>query len=246
MKKLITLVIAAVLFTSCEELNQIAKSIPTDGGTGVMGISQSEAASGLKQALEVGVNKGTSFLGATDGFLKNAAYKILLPPEVRQVESQIRGNVLANALAGPYIDKLTTAMNRGAEKAMAEAKPIFVSAITSMTISDAINIVTGGQGAATAYLERTTRSQLEAKFNPVISKALDAVNIKEPWSKVSTGYNMVTNKNVNTDINAYVTQRATDGLFNQIRIQENDIRQNPIQRTTDILKKVFGYADSKK
>lgn len=207
------------------------------------GITEEEAAGGLKQALEVGVNNGTSFLGQTDGFLKNAAYKILLPKEVQEVEQKIRSNALANALAGPYLDRVVTAMNRGAENAMAEAKPIFVNAVRAMTIRDAINIVVGGQGAATEYLQRNTSDQLREKFVPVISKALEEVNIEEPWSKVSTAYNMVMNKNVETNLNEYVAERAMEALFSQIREEENKIRANPIARTTDLLKKVFDYAD---
>jgi hypothetical protein len=233
----------AVLFTlsSCQELLDV---IQTTGG--VAGITQSEAASGLKQALEVGVNNGTSFLGKRDGFLKNAAYKILMPEEVQNVVSQIKGSPIANALAGPYIEKVVTSMNEGAENAMAEAKPIFVSAITSMTISDAINIVTGGDGAATNYLIRVTSAQLKEKFTPVIKNSLDKVNINDPWTKVSTGYNMVTGKNVQTDLNDYVTDKAMTALFSQVKQEEDKIRANPAARATDLLKKVFGYADTKK
>ena len=243
MKKLSIFALVVFLFSSCDELNQAVKSLPQDSGPK---ITQTEAVSGLKAALEMGTNTGTSFLGKSDGFLKNAAYKILLPPEVREVESRIRGNLAANAIAGPYLDRLVTSMNKGAENAMAEAKPIFVNAIKQMSITDAINIVTGGNGAATAYLERVTKSELISKFNPVISKSLDNVNIKEPWNAVSQGYNIVMGKNVNTDITAYVTGLATDALFKEIRVQEDKIRSNPVERTTDILRKVFAYADSKK
>lgn len=233
----------ALLFTlsSCQELLDV---LQTTGG--VTGITQSEAASGLKQALEVGVNNGTSFLGKKDGFLKNAAYKILMPDEVQSAVSKIQSNPIANALAGPYIDKVVTSMNAGAENAMAEAKPIFVSAITSMSITDAIKIVTGGDGAATNYLKSATSAQLKEKFTPVIKSSLDKVNINEPWTKVSTGYNMVMGKNVQTNLNDYVTDRAMTALFSQVKQEEDKIRANPAARATDLLKKVFGYADSNK
>ncbi len=243
MKKLTILFSVVFLFTSCDELNKVVQSLPTESGPR---ITQSEAVSGLKSALEAGTIAGTSFLGKTDGFLKNAAYKILLPPEVRNIESQIRNNIAANAIAGPFLDRLVTAMNKGAENAMAEAKPIFVNAIKEMSITDAMNIVTGGEGAATGYLVKATRNQLISRFNPVISKSLESVNIQEPWSAVSQGYNLVTGKRVNTDITAYVTDLAADALFKEIRAQENKIRSNPVERTTDILRKVFGYADSQK
>jgi len=116
-------------------------------------------------------------------------------------------------LAGKHLDNLVTAMNRGAENAMAEAKPIFVSAIKEMTISDAINIVTGGDGAATNYLKRVTSAQLKEKFMPVIKSSLDGVNANKYWDAVSEAYNMVTNKNVTTDLNEYVTDLAMTALF---------------------------------
>ena len=116
-----------ILFTltSCDEILDVLAS----AGTTTSGISQSEASSGLKQALEFGVNSGTSFLGKTDCFLKNNAYKILLPQDVQSAVSKIKGNPITNRLAGPYLDKLITSMNRGAENAMVEAKPFFVNAI---------------------------------------------------------------------------------------------------------------------
>jgi hypothetical protein len=242
MKKSIFALALLFTLTSCQELLDV---LETAGGAAT-GITQSEAASGLKQALEVGVNNGTSFLGKRDGFLKNAAYKILMPQEVQNAVSKIQGNPIANALAGPYIEKVVTSMNVGAENAMAEAKPIFVSAITSMSITDAIKIVTGGDGAATNYLKNATSAQLKQKFNPVIKNSLDKVNINEPWTKVSNAYNMVMGKNVQTDLNDYVTDKAMTALFNQVKQEEDKIRANPAARATDLLKKVFGYADANK
>lgn len=242
MKKYIFFLSLSFIFTSCDEILDVLSTASTT----TSGISQSEASSGLKQALEVGVNAGTSFLGKTDGFLGNNAYKILLPQEVQNAVSKIKENPITNRLAGPYLDKLVTAMNRGAENAMVEAKPIFVNAIKSMSISDAISIVTGGDGAATKYLQRTTSSQLKEKFYPVIKTSLEQVKVNEPWTKVSSAYNTVMGKQVQTDLNDYVTSKAMTALFTQIKKEEDKIRSNPISRTTDLLKKVFGYADSQK
>lgn len=242
MKKYIFFLSLSFIFTSCDEILDVLATASTT----TSGISQSEASSGLKQALEVGVNAGTSFLGKTDGFLGNNAYKILLPQEVQNAVSKIKGNPITNRLAGPYLDKLVTAMNRGAENAMVEAKPIFVNAIKSMSISDAISIVTGGDGAATKYLQRATSSQLKEKFYPVIKTSLEQVKVNEPWTKVSSAYNTVMGKQVQTDLNDYVTSKAMTALFTQIKKGEDKIRSNPVSRTTDLLKKVFGYADSQK
>ena len=165
-----------------------------------------------------------------------------MPQEVQNVEQKIRSNPIANALAGAYLDKVVTAMNRGAENAMAQAKPIFINAIRSLTIADAVNIVTGKNGGATDFLQRATLAQLTAKFNPVIGNSLNQVGIQDPWNKVSSAYNMIAGKKVNTDLTAYVTERATAGLFKKIREEEDAIRTNPAARTSDLLKRVFAYA----
>ena len=245
MKKFILASVVLFTMSSCDEILDVLTA--TGGGTnGIASISQNEAASGLKQALEKGVLTGTSFLGKKDGFLKNEAYKILLPAEVQDAATKIRANPIANALAGPYLGKVEVAMNTGAENAMAEAKPIFINAIKSMSISDAISIVTGGEGAGTAYLKRATSASLKSKFTPVITQAMEKVNIKDPWEKVTTGYNMVMGKKVQTDLNAYATEKAMTALFSQVKQEEDKIGANPIARSTDLLKKVFGYADAQK
>ena len=246
MKKIILIAFISFFTISCGELGNV---LSTTGGVLEAlenGISEEEASSGLKQALEFGVNNGTSFLGKTDGFLKNLAYKVLLPQEVRQAEQDIRSIPILGTVAGQQMDKLITSMNRGAENAMAEAKPIFVSAIKGMTIQDAINIVTGGDGAATSYLKRVTSSQLQAKFRPVIKTELDKLNVNDLWTDVSGFYNKASGKNVTTDLNDYVTEKAMSALFTEIRKEEDKIRKDPVARTTDILKKVFGYADAQK
>lgn len=246
MKKALFIAFLATFSISCGELG---KALSTTGDIleALEGsITEDEAASGLKQALEFGVNNGTNFLGKTDGFLKNAAYKVLLPQEVRDAEQKIRNYPIVGQLAGQQMDKLITSMNRGAEKAMVGAKDIFVNAIKAMTIRDAINIVTGGEGAATAYLQRVTTAQLKESFRPVIKGELDKLNVNDMWTQVSTAYNTVMGKQVTTDLNDYVTERAMTALFSEIRNEEDKIRKDPVARTTDLLKKVFAYADSQK
>jgi hypothetical protein len=240
MKKLIFLLMFSVSAMSCGDLGKVLSTTGDILNSGAL--SRGDAAAGIKQALEFGVLNGTSFLGKRGGFLQNAAYQILMPKEVRNFESKIRQNPIANALAGAYLDKVKTSMNRGAEKAMAQAKPIFVNAIRSMTIQDAVGIVTGRDGGATDFLKRATLTQLTRKFNPVIGNSLNSVGITKPWNQVSQAYNMVAGKKVNTNLTAYVTERATDGLFKKIREEEHDIRANPAARTTDLLKRVFAFS----
>ena len=136
------------------------------GGSGSM--TNDKAANGLKEALNVGTAAATSNLGKVDGFLANAAVKILLPPEARKVESTLRGLGM-----GSVCDQVITSVNRAAEGAVVEAKPIFIQAIKSMTISDAIGILTGGDGAATNYLRRTSGEVLKQRMQPIIKSNLD-------------------------------------------------------------------------
>ncbi len=240
MKKIILVCLFPILAMSCGNLDQIVKAGGDILNSGML--SQADAAAGIKQALEFGVLNGTKTLGARDGFLKNAAYQILMPKEVRNVEAKIRNNPIANALAGAYLDKVKVAMNRGAEKAMVQAKPIFVNAIRSMSISDAVSIVTGRDGGATDFLRRATTAQLTQKFTPIIGNSLKSVNIEQPWNKVSSAYNMIAGKKVNTNLTSYVTERAMEGLFAKIREEEHSIRANPVARTTDLLKRVFAFS----
>lgn len=203
--------------------------------------SQAEISSGLKQALEVGLGSAAQALSKENGFFGNEAIKILFPPEARKVE-----NTLRSLGAGSLCDDLIKRLNSAAEEAAGKAKPIFVSAIKQMTIKDATNILFGDDDAATQYLRKTTSAELDKTFRPVIKNSLDDVNAPEIWNKVFTRYNQIpTVSKVNPDLEDYITQKALDGLFLSIAQEEKKIRENPAQRTTALLKKVFGYKDRK-
>jgi len=142
---------------------------------------------------------------------------------------------------GKKVDEFNESMNRAAEKAASEAKPIFISAIKDMTVKDAINIVKGSDNAATMYLKNTTSPQLIDKFKPVIKSSLDNVNATKYWSDLITIYNKIPLvKKMNPDLTAYVTGKAIDGLFVMIAKEELKIRKDPMARTSELLKKVFG------
>lgn len=231
----------AVVFSSCDVLMQAASTalVPTND----------EVVSGLKEALVNGVTTGTTNLNKRGAFFSNAALKILLPPEVRDVEGKIRNSTILNALIGPKLDECVQAMNNGAENAMAKAMPIFKNAVMNMSFSDAMGILKGGKGAATNYLKTTTTSALHTAFKPEIQKALDEVKITEYWNPIVTNINkykslLGLSKDINPDLTMYVTEKATAGLFTEIEKEENAIRENPAKRTSEILKKVFNYADS--
>lgn len=232
----ILLLSSVLILGSCETLNQTAQVLSQSMGTP----TATEIAQGLKQALELGTDNSADRLHAKDGFLGNLAIKILFPPEAQKVESTLRSLGL-NQLC----DNVITSLNRAAESAAAEAKPIFISAIKQMTITDATNILLGKQqDAATQYFKRVTNAQLAEKFKPVIQSSLGNVGATRYWSDVVTRYNQIPLvTDINPDLTSYVTQKAIDGLFVEIAKEELKIRQNISARNTTLLQKVFGYAD---
>jgi hypothetical protein len=242
--KLAVVALTTIIFSSCDvqsqsKLGDILKQIPTSA-TGTP--STLEIASGIKQALEVGTSHGADLLSAKDGFLGNAAVKILFPPEAQKVDKTLRAIGLSS-----LADNVVTSLNRAAEDAAKEAKPIFLSAIKQMTITDATNILLGNQNSATEYFKRVTTAQLIQKFTPVITNSLSKVGATKYWGDAATRYNKIPLvKPVNTDLSNYVAQKAIDGMFIQVAQEELSIRNNIGARSTTLLQKVFGYADKKK
>lgn len=201
-----------------------------------------EIASGIKQALEIGTSRGADLLSAKDGFLGNMAVKILFPPEAQKVEKTLRSLGM-----GKLADNVILGLNRAAEDAAKEAKPIFVAAIKQMTIADATNILLGSKDAATNYFKKTTTTQLMEKFKPVITTSLAKVDATKYWAEAANQYNKVPLvRPVNTDLSDYVAQKAIDGMFIQVAQEELKIRDNLGSRSTSLLQKVFGYADKNK
>lgn len=224
--------------TSCDALMKGAaaaaamNAIPTND----------EVIRGLKEALVLGTGNGSGRLAQAGAFFNNAAYKILFPPEAQKVEEKLRAIGL-----GAKVDQAIKALNDGAEAAMTEAKPIFVNAVTNMSFSDAMGILKGGNGAATTYLKNTTSESLKTAFRPKIQSALDKVSATKYWDDVINTYNAIPFVNkVNPDLAGYVTDKAMVGLFSEIEKEENAIRQDPLKRSSQLLKKVFDYADTQK
>ncbi|HWB27736.1 MAG TPA: DUF4197 domain-containing protein [Chitinophagaceae bacterium] len=199
-------------------------------------LSNLDVATGLKAALNKGVESATQKLSVTDGFFKNMAVKILIPPEAQKMEKTLRGMGF-----GDQVDKAILSMNRAAEDASKSAAPIFLNAVKQMTIGDAIGILKGGDSSATTYLRVKTSPALTSAFTPVIKTSLDKVDATKYWNDIVTIYNKVPFvKKINPDLAAYVTEKALSGLFYEIAQEEISIRKNPVERTSDILKKVFG------
>lgn len=198
-------------------------------------LSTNEVIAGLKEALTTGTNRGVQKLSVADGFFKDAVIKVLMPEEAKKVESTLRKFGL-----GKQVDDAILSMNRAAEDAAKDAAPIFLNAIKGMSIQDAWGILKGGDSSATTYLrERTTASLTEA-FRPVIENSLTKMNATKHWNTVFSSYNKFSKDKVNTDLTAYVTEKALFGIFYQVAKEEMKIRKDPVARTTDILKKVFG------
>lgn len=205
--------------------------------------SQLEIGSALKEALEIGVSAGTERLSMQNGFLGNAAVKLLFPPEAQKVEKTLRGLGLDKPC-----DDFIMSMNRAAELAVKEAKPIFISALKQMTLQDATNILLSKEkNMATTYFQRVTSDALNAKFQPIIAEALNRTEATRYWTDMSTRYNKVPFvTKVQTDLTAYATQKAMDGFFYEVAQEELKIRANSGARSSALLQKVFGYADGKK
>jgi hypothetical protein len=210
-----------------------AESILKGSGSG--SLSTDQVVAGLKEALNQGVNKGTSKLSAVDGFFKDAVLKIILPPEAQKVEKTLRAIGM-----GKLVDDAILSMNRGAEDAAKSAAPIFIDAVKQMSIADAWSILKGSDTAATGYLRLKTTSSLTAAFKPVIDNSLSKVDATRYWNTMITAYNKVPMvKKINPDLGSYVTEKALAGVFYKIGEEEKNIRHNPAARVTDILKKVF-------
>ena len=204
------------------------------GGSMASGLSTDEIANGLKEALKVGAEKGSTKLSAVDGFFKDAAIKILMPEEAQKAEQKLRSIGL-----GKQVDNAILTMNRAAEDAAKSAAPIFINAIKSMSIQDAVGILKGGDFAATNFLKNKTTLELTNMFRPVIETSLQKVDATKYWNTVFTNYNRFSADKVNPDITAYVTEKALAGIFYQVGLEEQQIRKDPVARTSDILKKVF-------
>jgi hypothetical protein len=202
-------------------------------------LSTEEVASGLKEALTNGVSKGSDLVSQADGYFKNPEIKIPFPSEVKQVEAKLRQIGM-----GSEVDKFILTLNRAAEDAAKEAKPIFVQAVKQMTIQDAWAILKGEQDAATLYLKKTTSPLLKEKFRPVIQNSLEKVNATKYYGDLVNTYNKIPLvQKVNPDLNEYATEKAMEGLFIMIAKEEKNIRANPLARTSELLKKVFGSQD---
>ena len=231
-----TFLIAILVFTG-QAFSQLKLPKILAKNTTTTGITENEAAQGIKEALSQGVTNAVLNLNKTDGFFGSDIYKMLLPPDAKKAETTLR-----KAGMGAQVDKAILSINRGAEDAVAFAKPIFIDAIKEMTLTDALNIVKGNKDAATQYFKQKTTEKLTAAFKPSVQSSLEKVNATKYYGDIVTTYNKLptTFNKVNPDLTSYVVGKAVEALFDQVAKEEANIRANPAARATDILKKVFG------
>ena len=222
----------SISLLSCDTLSNLP------GSSGTSTITEVEAAQGIRDALDQGVGRGITSLNKTDGFFGNEAYKLFLPAEAQRIE-----NTLRQLGMGSMVDRAILQINRAAEDAVGFARPIFLDAIRGITIPDAINIIRGPKDAATQYFRQNTTDKLVTAFTPTIKSSLDKFSATKYYAEIVNTYNNfpTTLNKLNPDLPSYVVAKTVDALFDQIAKEEANIRANPAARTTDILKKVFGW-----
>jgi hypothetical protein len=243
MKTIVTLLllIPILSFSQIKFPNDIKKVIPSKLPSSSSVLSSTDISKGLKEALNNGIAKQVTKLTTEDGFYKNELVKILLPEELQKVDKTLRKLGLSS-----LAEEGILMLNRAAEDAVKEATPIFIEAVKNMSFKDAKNILMGNDSAATSYLQTNTTSPLYAKFNPVIQNSFAKVGADKVWASIIKKYNSIPLVNkVNPDLKDYTTNKALEGVFKMIAVEEKEIRTNLNSRSSSLLKKVFAAQDKK-
>ena len=239
MKLLVCLFIISLF--SCSIIEDASTTIlsPTNNSPSKIDLTNEEVISGLKEALNVGIKNAVNLSSVTDGFLKNDVIRLPFPPDAIKVREKA-----INFGLSKQVTTFEETLNRAAEEATKKALPIFVDAIKNMSVSDGFLILKGGDGAATKFLKSQTSNQLVIAFAPVVKEATTKVQLTAYWNPIITRYNSAMTlsggQKLDPDLDAYITQKAIDGLFYLVETEENKIRKDPLARVSDILVKVFG------
>ena len=241
------IVISLFIFSSiysCDVLNEAANQAlegvnTNNSNTEQPGLSNTEVISGLREALNIGIENSVASTSVNDGFLKNSEIRLPFPPDAQKVKDKAIEFGLDT-----QVEKFETTLNRAAEEASKEALNIFVSAIKNMTLEDGFAILNGGNGAATKFLKDQTKSELQQAFLPKVKDAISKVKLTEYWNPIITKYNTFAKfkglEERNPDLELFVTQKAIDGLFVMVEKEDDKIRLDPLARVTDLLTRVFG------
>ena len=238
--KLVPILLLISLF-SCSIIEDVSTTIinPTNNSSSKIDLTNEEVISGLKEALNVGIKNAVNLSSVTDGFLKNDIIRLPFPPDAIKVREKALNFGLSK-----QVETFEETLNRAAEEATKKALPIFIDAIKNMSVSDGFSILKDGEGAATKFLKSQTSNQLVIAFAPVVKEATTKVQLTAYWNPIITRYNSAMSlsggQKLNPDLDAYITQKAIDGLFYLVEVEENKIRKDPIARVSDILVKVFG------
>jgi len=253
-------VVASVSSSNAALLESLKSALASTNSTGTNSLlssaaggnlSQDQVVAGLKEALGKGVERAVSSLGQTNGFLTNLNVRIAMPGKLQKVET-----VLRTAGQGHLVDDFVGSMNHAAEQAVPVAASVFADSLKQMSIADAKSILSGTNDAATQYFRRTTQTNLQARFYPIVQKATDQVGVTAQYKSMMGKFSALdsvgsllgsksTVKLSSGDIDSYVTDRAMDGLFKMVAEEEKNIRANPLARTTGLLQQVFGSATKK-
>ena len=226
---------------SCSIIEDASTTIlsPTNNSPSKIDLTNEEVISGLKEALNVGIKNAVNLSSVTDGFLKNDVIRLPFPPDAIKVREKA-----INFGLSKQVTTFEETLNRAAEEATKKALPIFVDAIKNMSVSDGFSILKGGDGAATKFLKSQTSNQLVIAFAPIVKEATTKVQLTAYWNPIITRYNSAMTlsggQKLDPDLDAYITQKAIDGLFYLVETEENKIRKDPLARVSDILVKVFG------
>ncbi|NBP75659.1 MAG: DUF4197 domain-containing protein [Crocinitomicaceae bacterium] len=226
---------------SCSIIENASTTIlnPTNNSPSKIDLTNEEVISGLKEALNVGIKNAVNLSSVTDGFLKNDVIRLPFPPDAIKVREKA-----INFGLSKQVTTFEETLNRAAEEATKKALPIFIDAIKNMSVSDGFSILKGGDGAATKFLKSQTSNQLVIAFAPVVKEATTKVQLTAYWNPIITRYNSAMTlsggQKLDPDLDAYITQKAIDGLFYLVETEENKIRKDPLARVSDILVKVFG------
>lgn len=227
----------AACFCGCDML------LSTTGNTTLGSMSQTELGKAVKELLQTSADNSLAKLGVTNGFFQNGEVKIPFPPALKNVEEKLKQVGFSN-----QINQFTEKLNRSAEDAASGVKEIFMTAITQMTINDALGIIRGNDDAATQYMKKTTLSAITSKVTSVVAKSNEKIKLASYWTPLATKYNalmaLTGGSQVNTDLTQYVTERTVDGIFKIMAKEEKEIRTKTSARTTSLLQRVFGGSGS--
>jgi hypothetical protein len=236
MRKFLIAIIVSLCCSAQAQLDQILRKADESlNQRNTSGLSNDKIIAGLKQALQLSTGKAVAITGKPDGFLKNQAIKILLPPKLKTVGAGMRMMGM-----GAQVDELEVGMNRAAEQATPFAKQIFLNAVKKMTFDDARKILTGGDTAATVYFQRSSSNELSTAFTPIVQRSMKNVGVVQQYNRVLASAPGGSALAGQFDLNKYVVGKTLDGLFLILGEEEKKIRKNPAAQTTTLLKEVFG------